>query len=163
DDRASRARRAVGGPLRRRRHANHARIPGSSTPGTGRQSDERRGTSRVRRAVTGTSRMLEPREAASSVTVDGAAIAGDAAAAPPDVDMPPYADAWEHLQDELRRLDLRLRVRARQERRRPDSPPDAFRGLVVTDQEAQVVLEDLSSPRRGIADTADPDDDAAAA
>src|SRR6185295_18950576 len=148
DDRASRARRAVGGPLRRRRHANHARIPGSSTPGTGRQSDERRGTSRVRRAVTGTSRMLEPREAASSVTVDGAAIAGDAAAAPPDVDMPPYADAWEHLQDELRRLDLRLRVRARHERRRADSPPDAFRGLVVSDDQAQALLEPGRSGRR---------------
>ena len=54
--------------------------------------------------------MVEPQEASSSV----------AGAAAPAIDTPPYADAWEHLQDELRRLDLRLRVRARHERSRAD-------------------------------------------
>jgi len=65
------------------------------------------------------------------------------------IDTQPYADAWEHLRDELRRLDVRLRVRARQERRRAESPPDAFRGLVVSDEEAQAVLDDLHAERPG--------------
>jgi len=55
-----------------------------------------------------------------------------------------YVDAWDHLRDELRRLDLRLRLRAEHERRRPDSPLDAFRGLVVSDEDAQLVLDDLA-------------------
>src|SRR5262245_28042225 len=87
--------------------------------------------------------MVEPHEASAIMTASDAEGQTDGQTA---VQMPPYADAWDHLQDELRRLDLRLRVRARHERRRPDSPPDAFRGLVVSDEEAQGLLEDKSAP-----------------
>jgi Winged helix domain, variant/ATPase family associated with various cellular activities (AAA) len=59
----------------------------------------------------------------------------------------PYADAWEHIRDELHRLDLRLAVRAKRERRRPDSPLDAFRGLVVSDEDAEILLDDLADAR----------------
>jgi SpoVK/Ycf46/Vps4 family AAA+-type ATPase len=78
--------------------------------------------------------MVDPRQAASAVpTADERVRDG----------VEPYLDAWDHLRDELRRLDLRLRARAGHERRRPDSPLDAFRGLVVSDEDAQLVLDDL--------------------
>src|SRR5688572_1905577 len=60
-----------------------------------------------------------------------------------------YASAWDHLRDELRRLDLVLSARANQERRRPEDPLDRFRGLVVSDQRAQMVLADLLAPSGG--------------
>jgi hypothetical protein len=57
----------------------------------------------------------------------------------------PYSGSYEHLSDELKRLDVLIRLRLR-ERRRPGSPPGAslemFKGLVVTEGEVLELLAD---------------------
>jgi SpoVK/Ycf46/Vps4 family AAA+-type ATPase len=54
-----------------------------------------------------------------------------------------YANSWEHLADELQRLDLLIRLKLlRQRRRQPANPLDQFRGLVVTETEVQSLLAD---------------------
>src|SRR5262245_37196838 len=60
----------------------------------------------------------------------------------------PYRSAWDFMQDQLRRLDLLLARRAGQvRRRRPDDPLDAFRGLVVSDEDAADLVEGLAADR----------------
>src|SRR5688500_7331031 len=60
----------------------------------------------------------------------------------------PYRSAWDFLQDQLRRLDLLLGQRARQMRRgRPEDPLDAFRGLVVSDEEVADLVDGLAAER----------------
>lgn len=56
-----------------------------------------------------------------------------------------YGDGWEHLSDELRRLDLRLLLLTREQcRRRRSGPLDPFRGLVISDEEIADVLQNLA-------------------
>ncbi|HVE82800.1 MAG TPA: ATP-binding protein [Myxococcales bacterium] len=60
----------------------------------------------------------------------------------------PYRSAWDFLQDELRRLDLLLGQRIRQaRRRRPEDPLEAFRGLVVSDEEVADLVDHLATER----------------
>jgi ATPase family associated with various cellular activities (AAA) len=57
-----------------------------------------------------------------------------------------YADGWEHLSDELRCLDLRLRRQIlRQPRARSSDPLSPFKGLVITDAEVADLLADPGS------------------
>lgn len=58
----------------------------------------------------------------------------------------PYRSVWEHLADELRRLNLHLGARARQRRRPVHRPLDFFKGLVISDDEVSGLLEELASP-----------------
>lgn len=59
----------------------------------------------------------------------------------------PYRSAWEHLHDELRRLDLRLGWRARRPGRpRAEGPLDRFKGLVISDEEFAALVDDLAGP-----------------
>jgi ATP-dependent 26S proteasome regulatory subunit len=52
-----------------------------------------------------------------------------------------YANSWDHLSDELERLDLLIRLQLfRQRRRQPANPLDQFRGLVVTETEVESLL-----------------------
>src|SRR5215213_7658996 len=54
-----------------------------------------------------------------------------------------YANSWDHLSDELQRLDLLIRLQLlRQRRRQPSNPLDQFRGLVVTETEVASLLGD---------------------
>jgi ATP-dependent 26S proteasome regulatory subunit len=56
-----------------------------------------------------------------------------------------YAANWEYLSDELRRLDLLIRLRLLRET--PPTPPtllDQFRGLVISDEEISRLLIDTS-------------------
>jgi AAA+ superfamily predicted ATPase len=54
-----------------------------------------------------------------------------------------YACSWDHLSDELQRLDLLIRLQLfRQRRRQPANPLDQFRGLVVTETEIESLLAD---------------------
>ncbi|HEU4510760.1 MAG TPA: hypothetical protein VFR78_21195, partial [Pyrinomonadaceae bacterium] len=54
-----------------------------------------------------------------------------------------YANSWDHLSDELQRLDLLIRLQLfRQRRRQPSNPLDQFRGLVVTETEVESLLAD---------------------
>ena len=56
-----------------------------------------------------------------------------------------YGSSWEHLSDELRRLDLliRLQLMAASDRQ-PASPLDQFRGIVVTEGEIARLLDDAA-------------------
>lgn len=57
-----------------------------------------------------------------------------------------YANSWEHLADELQRLDLLIRLKlVRHRRRQPASPLDQFRGLVVTETEVESLLSDADA------------------
>jgi hypothetical protein len=68
--------------------------------------------------------------------------AGDARAAAP------YESASEYLQDELQRLAHRLGSAVRGVRHRPTNDTlDAFRGLVISDEEVASVVEELAAPR----------------
>ena len=70
----------------------------------------------------------------------------------------PYRSAWDFMQDQLRRLDLLLAQRAGQvRRRRPDDPLDAFRGLVVSDEDAADLVEGLAADREREAAPPPPD------
>src|SRR5262245_8125502 len=65
-----------------------------------------------------------------------------------------YATSWEHLSDELRRLDLLIRLRLLRERRdRPADPSvillDQFRGLVLSDEEIAGLLVDADGAHSG--------------
>ena len=52
-----------------------------------------------------------------------------------------YANSWDHLSDELERLDLLIRLQLfRQRRRQTSNPLDQFRGLVVTETEVESLL-----------------------
>src|SRR5215204_5793441 len=54
-----------------------------------------------------------------------------------------YANSWDHLSDELQRLDLLIRLQLfRQRRRQTSNPLDQFRGLVVTETEVESLLAD---------------------
>ena len=54
-----------------------------------------------------------------------------------------YTNSWDHLSDELERLDLLIRLQLfRQRRRQPSNPLDQFRGLVVTETEVASLLAD---------------------
>jgi ATPases of the AAA+ class len=64
-----------------------------------------------------------------------------------------YTNSWDHLSDELQRLDLLIRLQLlRQRRTQPPNPLDQFRGLVVTETEVASLLA-------GSADSAGEDDD----
>jgi DNA polymerase III delta prime subunit len=55
---------------------------------------------------------------------------------------PAFANSWEHLSEELRCLDLRLRLRVLEQPRCQNSDPlSPFRGLVVTDTEISDLLD----------------------
>src|SRR5215472_4585596 len=52
-----------------------------------------------------------------------------------------YASNWEHIDDELRRLDLRLRLALqKQGDKEPASPLDQFRGLVLSENQVRNLL-----------------------
>lgn len=58
-------------------------------------------------------------------------------------DLAAYADSWEYLSDELRRLDLRLRRQILKQPHAGDSDPlSPFKGLVITEAE----ISDLLAP-----------------
>src|SRR5262249_50197978 len=137
---------AAGRTVRRRRDDDDGRVPGSATPRSQRQSFNGGWPPRVRRAMTWTE-MVDPQRVSAPDAAECEPV-GDGNGA--------YLDAWDHLRDELRRLDLRLSVRARHERRRPDSPLDALRGLVGSAEDAQGTLDELAAPLQ----PADADDDA---
>jgi len=59
----------------------------------------------------------------------------------------PYPSSWEHISDELRHLDLLIRLRLLQEQhRKPAHPWDPFRGLVLSDEEIAMLLADSENP-----------------
>jgi hypothetical protein len=54
-----------------------------------------------------------------------------------------YASNWEHLQDELRRLDLVIRLRRMHFlNRAPENPFDKFKGIVMSEEEITGLLAD---------------------
>jgi SpoVK/Ycf46/Vps4 family AAA+-type ATPase len=56
----------------------------------------------------------------------------------------PYRSAWEFLQDQLERLNVRLALLARRRRRaRVRHPLEAFKGLVVSEEEVVGLLDEL--------------------
>src|SRR5262245_57467517 len=56
----------------------------------------------------------------------------------------PYNTGWEHLQDELQRLRLRLLLHLRTKRGgQHDGRLDGFQGLVISEQEVADLLHDL--------------------
>ena len=58
-----------------------------------------------------------------------------------------YASNWEHISDELRHLDLLIRLRLLQEQhQKPAHPLDQFRGLVLSDEEIAGLLADSERP-----------------
>jgi ATP-dependent 26S proteasome regulatory subunit len=58
-----------------------------------------------------------------------------------------YASDWEYLADELRRLDLLIRLLLSQEQHeKPENVLDQFRGLVVSDEEIARLLADPGRP-----------------
>src|ERR1041385_8054895 len=64
-----------------------------------------------------------------------------------------YTNSWDHISDELQRLDLLIRLQLlRQRRTQPPNPLDQFRGLVVTETEVASLLT-------GSANSAGEDDD----
>jgi hypothetical protein len=57
-----------------------------------------------------------------------------------------YERAWDHLEDELGRLALRLALQARAHgRQRQDGPLEAFKGLVISDEEVDGLLRELTA------------------
>ena len=59
----------------------------------------------------------------------------------------PYADSWEHISDELRRLDLLIHLAVRKQRNRQSTNPlEQFKGLVVYEEEISSLLSDMSDP-----------------
>ena len=61
-----------------------------------------------------------------------------------------YASSWEHLSDELRRLDLIIRLRLLAHGgKQPSSPLDQFRGLVVTENEIAGLLDEAAADSDG--------------
>jgi winged helix domain-containing protein len=55
-----------------------------------------------------------------------------------------YSTSWEHLSDEMRRLDLLIHLCLMTAGgRRPESPLDQFRGLVITEEEVAGLLAEL--------------------
>lgn len=72
-----------------------------------------------------------------------------------EIGPPAYAHNWEYLCDELRRLDLLIHLQLlRQGDRRPASPLDQFKGLVLSDSEIYPLLQ---SSNGDSAQTADAD------
>jgi hypothetical protein len=60
----------------------------------------------------------------------------------------PYTSVWEYLQDERRRLDLRIGLRAQSARaKRQNSRLDALRGVAMSDEEAAGIVESLKAAR----------------
>ncbi|HEX3034024.1 MAG TPA: AAA family ATPase [Thermodesulfobacteriota bacterium] len=58
-----------------------------------------------------------------------------------------YANSWEHLSDELKRLDIILHLHMLKQRNsQPAGPLDGLRGLVLSEEEIASLLEDVSSP-----------------
>ncbi|MGB8956740.1 MAG: ATP-binding protein [Tumebacillaceae bacterium] len=56
-----------------------------------------------------------------------------------------YANGWEHLADELRALDMRIRyllIRRQEAMPQQDDPMDPFKGLVVSEQEVMRLLQE---------------------
>jgi SpoVK/Ycf46/Vps4 family AAA+-type ATPase len=65
-----------------------------------------------------------------------------------DETVPPYASNWEHISDELRHVDLLIRLQLLQEQhQKPVRPLDQFRGLVLSDEEIAGLLADSQKPR----------------
>ena len=56
------------------------------------------------------------------------------------LDVSAYADSWEHLADELRCLDLRLRRQIPDEPERASDPLAPFKGLVISETEVSALL-----------------------
>lgn len=67
----------------------------------------------------------------------------------------PYYSNSQHLEDELARLNLLIRIRMLEcQDSRPPSPLDPFRGLVVSDEEVAALLNDELAPTdRGLEQT----------
>jgi len=58
-----------------------------------------------------------------------------------------YATSWEHLEDELRRLDLLIHLQVLKQRScQPANPLDQFKGLVLSEEEIAELLTDVASP-----------------
>ncbi len=58
-----------------------------------------------------------------------------------------YSNGHDHLRDELRRLDLLLNMQIQKVRNTSSSSEfDAFRGLVIPDEEIDTIMDTLSSP-----------------
>ncbi|HKJ66427.1 MAG TPA: AAA family ATPase [bacterium] len=58
-----------------------------------------------------------------------------------------YTNGYDHLRDELRRLDLLLNLQIQRVRKPASSSEfDAFRGLVIPDEEVDAILDTLSGP-----------------
>ena len=58
-----------------------------------------------------------------------------------------YSNSWEHLCDELKRLDLLIRLRMLKQRNaHPDNPLEQFKGLVMSEQEIAGLLSDVPGP-----------------
>lgn len=58
----------------------------------------------------------------------------------------PYDRGWDHLEDELGRLALKLALQARTHgRQRQEGPLDAFKGLVISDEEVDGLLRELTA------------------
>lgn len=62
----------------------------------------------------------------------------------------PYADAWQHIGDELRRVALLLGGAIRHSAPRPsEGPLDAFRGVVISDDEVGALVDTLARAPTG--------------
>jgi SpoVK/Ycf46/Vps4 family AAA+-type ATPase len=58
-----------------------------------------------------------------------------------------YANSWEHLSDELKRLDSLLRLQMlKQRNRHQENPLEQFKGLVMSEQEIAGLLSDDPNP-----------------
>jgi len=56
-----------------------------------------------------------------------------------------YATSWEHLADELKRLDLLIHLRVLKQRNGlPANPLDQFKGLVLSEEEIGKLLAKLA-------------------
>jgi hypothetical protein len=67
-------------------------------------------------------------------------------ARPVSAEAAPYGSSWEHLVDELERLDQLIRVEVLKQRpRRTENPLDPFSGLVISDEEVAGLLADAAS------------------
>jgi AAA+ superfamily predicted ATPase len=67
----------------------------------------------------------------------------------------PYATAWEHLSDELRRLDLLICCRLPEQAASHATPLQQFKGLVLTEEEIRGLLGDPLGPSSSKADQDD--------
>ncbi len=78
-------------------------------------------------------------------------VSGTVAAPPPSArpGNQPYADAWEHLEDELTRLDLLLQIGVMRSRRVDSDPLAQLQGLVITDAEIARLLGPTDESKDG--------------